>query len=74
MAKPWPMAAVVLPAASKASVRSRTSGGNCAISAMPPALSEIGPKPSMVRQVVSVDSIPGAAKAMPYKSHNEKAT
>ena len=36
MAKPLPMAAVVLPAASRASVRRRTSGLNSAISAMPP--------------------------------------
>jgi hypothetical protein len=36
-------AAVVLPSESRESVISRTSGGMCAISAMPPALSEIGP-------------------------------
>ena len=43
MAKPFPMAAVVLPTASSLSVRPRTSLGNSAISAIPPALSLIGP-------------------------------
>ena len=43
IAKPFPIAAVVLPTASKVSVRSLTSLGNSAISAIPPALSEIGP-------------------------------
>jgi len=33
---------------------------------MPPALSEIGPKPSIVKAVVKVESIPIAAKAIPY--------
>ncbi len=43
MAKPLPMAAVVLPTASSLSVRSRTSGACLLISAMPPALSAMGP-------------------------------
>mmetsp|Transcript_957 Transcript_957/g.3021 ORF Transcript_957/g.3021 Transcript_957/m.3021 type:complete len:255 (+) Transcript_957:490-1254(+) len=43
IAKPLPIAAVVLPAASSASVLSRTCAGNSAISAMPPALSQTGP-------------------------------
>ena len=43
MAKPLPMAAVVLPTASSASVRSRTNGSQRLISAMPPALSATGP-------------------------------
>ena len=43
MANPFPIAAVVLPTASNLSVRSLTSGSNSAISAIPPALSEIGP-------------------------------
>jgi hypothetical protein len=43
MAKPLATAAVVLPSESSESVTSRTSGGRWAISAMPPALSEIGP-------------------------------
>ena len=38
-----PMAAVEFPTASRLSVRSRTSLGNSLISAMPPALSAIGP-------------------------------
>jgi hypothetical protein len=42
-AKPFATAAVVLPSESSASVSRRTSGGRCAISAMPPALSAIGP-------------------------------
>mmetsp|Transcript_618 Transcript_618/g.2016 ORF Transcript_618/g.2016 Transcript_618/m.2016 type:complete len:277 (-) Transcript_618:1515-2345(-) len=44
MAKPLPVAAVVLPRASRRSVRSRTSSGTPGvISAMPPALSATGP-------------------------------
>ena len=43
IANPLPIAAVVLPTASSLSVLSRTSFGRSAISAIPPALSEIGP-------------------------------
>ena len=43
MANPLPVAAVVFPKASRASVRSRTSAGNPACSAIPPALSATGP-------------------------------
>ena len=43
MAKPLPVAAVVLPSESSMSVRSRTCGSWCVISALPPALSAIGP-------------------------------
>ena len=43
IAKPLPIAAVVLPAASKASVLSLTYSPISAISAIPPALSLIGP-------------------------------
>ena len=43
IAKPLPIAAVVLPTASNLSVLSLTSAGSSAISAIPPALSEIGP-------------------------------
>ncbi|BAS96444.1 Os06g0178950 [Oryza sativa Japonica Group] len=43
MAKPFPIAAVVLPAASRASVLSRILWLIPAISAIPPALSLIGP-------------------------------
>ena len=43
IAKPLPIAAVVLPTASSLSVLPLTSAGNSAISAQPPALSAIGP-------------------------------
>ena len=43
MANPFPIAAVVFPIESSASVRSRTSDGSLAIVAIPPALSAIGP-------------------------------
>jgi hypothetical protein len=43
IANPFPIAAVVFPAASRASVLFLTSSPNYAISAIPPALSEIGP-------------------------------
>ena len=43
MANPFPVAAVVLPNESRASVRLRTSSPNPLISALPPALSAIGP-------------------------------
>ena len=42
-ANPLATAAVVLPSESSESVTSRTSSGNSAISAMPPALSAMGP-------------------------------
>ena len=43
MANPLPVAAVVLPNASRASVRCLTTCPNSLISALPPALSAIGP-------------------------------
>jgi hypothetical protein len=43
IANPLPIAAVVFPTASSLSVLSLTSEGSSAISAIPPALSEIGP-------------------------------
>ena len=43
IAKPFPIAAVVLPAASKASVLYLTRGFKSVIYAIPPALSLIGP-------------------------------
>ena len=43
IANPLPIAAVVFPTASSLSVLSRTSLGSSSISAIPPALSEIGP-------------------------------
>merc|ERR1719453_2014437 len=66
MAKPLPTAAVVLPAASRASVLSLITLGSPHISAIPPALSEIGPYPSIVRATGRDPSIPRAAKAIPY--------
>mmetsp|Transcript_5806 Transcript_5806/g.19190 ORF Transcript_5806/g.19190 Transcript_5806/m.19190 type:complete len:336 (-) Transcript_5806:574-1581(-) len=74
MAKPLPIAAVVFPAASRASVFSRTPAGSSAISAIPPALSQMGPYTSIARQVDNVPSIPSAARATPYMSINENAT
>ena len=67
MAKPLPVAAVVFPKASKASVRLRTSGSKPLISAFPPALSAIGPYASVARVIPSVESIPTAAIPIPYK-------
>mmetsp|Transcript_55967 Transcript_55967/g.113951 ORF Transcript_55967/g.113951 Transcript_55967/m.113951 type:complete len:243 (-) Transcript_55967:1359-2087(-) len=68
MAKPLPVAAVVLPRASRASVRSRAYSGNSSpdISAIPPALSATGPYASVARVMDRVDSMPTAARAMPY--------
>mmetsp|Transcript_2684 Transcript_2684/g.10309 ORF Transcript_2684/g.10309 Transcript_2684/m.10309 type:complete len:285 (+) Transcript_2684:2172-3026(+) len=66
MANPFPVAAVVFPSASKASVRSRTSGGNSDISARPPALSATGPYASVAKVTPKVLSIPTAAIAIPY--------
>ena len=65
IAKPLPMAAVVLPTASSLSVRSRTSAGSSAISAQPPALSAIGPYASTASWIPVVASMPSAAMAMP---------
>jgi hypothetical protein len=65
IAKPFPVAAVVLPTASSLSVRSRTSGGNWLISAIPPALSAIGPKASIASCMAVVDIIPAEAIATP---------
>merc|ERR1719263_1181887 len=66
MAKPLPTAAVVFPAASRASVRSLISAGSPDISAIPPALSEIGPYPSTERATGSDPSIPRAESPIPY--------
>lgn len=65
IAKPFPMAAVVFPAASKASVLFLTYSPNSAISAIPPALSEIGPYPSIANPIGRFDNIPRAARAIP---------
>ena len=65
IAKPLPVAAVVLPVASRMSVRSRTSLGSPLISAMPPALSAMGPKASMANCMAVVAIMPAAAMATP---------
>ncbi len=65
IAKPLPVAAVVLPTASRISVFSRTSLGSSLISAMPPALSAIGPKASIASCIAVVAIIPAAAIATP---------
>ncbi|RWW08628.1 hypothetical protein BHE74_00020861 [Ensete ventricosum] len=69
-----PMAAVVLPAESKASVLSRILRLIPAISAIPPALSLMGPYASMERPVAIVLSIPRAATAIPYMEARLKLT
>ena len=60
IAKPFPVAAVVLPSESSASVRSLTSAGKWAISAIPPALSATGPYASVASVIPSVLNIPTA--------------
>jgi hypothetical protein len=65
IAKPFPIAAVVLPAESKTSVLDRIYYPNSAISAIPPALSLIGPYASIAKQIGRLDSMPIAAKATP---------
>jgi hypothetical protein len=66
IAKPLPTAAVVFPAASRESVKSLISAGSPDISAQPPALSEIGPKPSTERATGRDPSIPRAESPIPY--------
>ena len=68
------MAAVVFPAASRASVRSRILWLIPAISAIPPALSLMGPYASMASPVAIVLSIPRAATAIPYIAARLKLT
>ena len=65
MANPFPIAAVVFPTASSLSVILRTSGSNPDISAIPPALSAIGPYASTATVIAVVESIPTAASAIP---------
>ena len=65
IAKPFPIAAVVFPTASSLSVLSLTSGGSSAISAIPPALSEIGPYASTANWIPVFANIPTAAIAIP---------
>jgi len=66
IAKPLPTAAVVFPAASRASVISLIADGSPHISAHPPALSEIGPYPSTERATGRDPSIPRAERPIPY--------
>ncbi len=65
MANPLPVAAVVLPSESRASVRFLTSGSWWVISAMPPALSATGPYASVARVMPRVASMPTAESPMP---------
>ena len=71
IAKPFPIAAVVLPAASSLSVIYLASPSSH-ISAIPPALSLIGPYASMVRAMQRVESIPRAPRATPYIPQSQK--
>ena len=65
IAKPFPVAAVVFPSESSASVRLRTSLSRPDISAIPPALSATGPYASVARVIPSVESIPTAERPIP---------
>ena len=62
---PLPIAAVVLPTESNLSVISRTDSSRPDISAIPPALSAIGPYASIATVMPVVESIPTAARAIP---------
>ena len=73
IANPFPIAAVVLPTASSLSVLCLTSFGSSDISAIPPALSDIGPYASTANWIPVLESIPTAAIAMPYKPPSSKA-
>merc|ERR1719487_1726961 len=67
IAKPLPVAAVVLPSASSESVMHRTSSGIAgSLSANPPALSATGPYAAVASVMPSVASMPTAAMATPY--------
>ncbi len=65
MAYPLVTALVVLPTASSGSVMLRTPSGSSAISAMPPALSVIGPNASSATTTPVSDSIAITATPMP---------
>ena len=69
--KLFPVAAVVLPIASRISVFFLTSGSNSLISAIPPALSAIAPKASIDSWNIVVDSNPIPHKAIPKNPHRE---
>mmetsp|Transcript_24819 Transcript_24819/g.62422 ORF Transcript_24819/g.62422 Transcript_24819/m.62422 type:complete len:215 (-) Transcript_24819:1062-1706(-) len=66
IANPLPVAAVVLPRASRESVLARTLESRPAISTRPPALSATGPYASVARVIPRVASIPTAAMLTPY--------
>src|SRR3989344_1825491 len=72
MAYPLVTAFVVLPTASSASVISRTFAGAPLISAMPPALSVIGPKESIATIIPATESMATAASATPYNPASQK--
>ncbi len=57
-----------MPTASRASVLLRTDSSRSAISAMPPALSVMGPKASRATIMPVMDSMVVTAMAMPYSS------
>jgi hypothetical protein len=59
-------AAVNLPTASHLSVMARVCSDWCDISAMPPALSAMGPNTSMASTYAAEDSAPIVATAVPY--------
>ncbi len=65
MANPLPTAAVVFPTASRISVLFLTSSGRLLISAIPPALSAIGPNASIASCIAVVAIIADAAIATP---------
>ena len=65
IANPFPVAAVVFPKESNASVLFLTSAGNSAISAIPPALSATGPYASVANVIPNVDNIPTDDKDIP---------
>ena len=67
IAYPLVTALVVFPTASNGSVILRTSFPRWAISAIPPALSVIGPNASIATIIPAIDSIETAATATPYK-------
>ena len=56
---------VVLPTASSGSVTARTLSGISAISAMPPALSVIGPNESIATMMPAIESIDMTAMPTP---------
>ena len=65
IANPLPVAAVVFPTESRISVLSLTIGSCSLISAIPPALSEIGPKASIASCIAVVAIIALAESATP---------